>query len=676
MRCVLCARLEDEPFRRMRLNLDCLLYATTIFVSSALLFLVQPIMAKALLPRFGGSAGVWTACMLFFQVVLLAGYAYAHGITRYLGNRAQSVVHVALLVASLAMLPLNPAAAERLATAENQVWGILGLLAASVGLPFFMLSTTGPLAQAWYAGRAAARFPYRLFALSNLASLTALLAYPVSIEPRWSEKQQLFGWSAAYVGFVLLAGGSALRSVSRGAVEEQESGPAGQPIVWVALAACASTLWLAVANHLSQEVAAIPFLWVLPLGLYLLSFILCFDSSGWYRPRVYRWILPVAWIAMCWRLASRGPAGGFRWEIFLFLTALFICCMWCHSELAQRKPQPGGLTYFYLMIAAGGALGAVFVGLIAPRVFSGYLELPVGVATCMILGAGLLYGYSAPRHLARLSMVAVLAFLLGTQLRTRDTSLLRSRNFYGTLQVTDSGAGDGAVRSLFNGTILHGMQFLSADRSRLPTTYFGPQSVAGMVLQSRRANARVGIVGLGAGTLAAYGRPGDHYRFYEINPAVTRVASTYFRFLRESAARSEVVTGDGRLALEREPGGIFDVLILDAFSGDSIPVHLLTKQAFEIYFDHLRAGGIIAVHVTNKYLDLGLVVHAAARVLHKEALLVHSAADPLRGVYEADWGLLADSLPPNFQASNPTPVKTREVPAWTDQYSNLFQILK
>jgi len=662
----------------MRLNRDRLLYASTIFTSSALLFLVQPMMAKAILPRFGGSAGVWTACMLFFQVVLLAGYAYAYGITRYLGHRAQAAVHVALLIASLAMLPVNPAAADGVANAENQVWGILGLLAASVGLPYFMLSTTGPLTQAWYAGRAEARFPYRLFALSNLASLAALLAYPVSIEPLLSEKQQLFGWSSAYVAFVLLAGGSALCSVSRGAVQEREDRPAGQPLVWIALAACASTLWLAVANHLSQEVAAIPFLWVLPLSLYLLSFILCFDSGGWYRPRVYRWILPVAWVAMCWRLASQGPAGGFRWEILLFSTALFICCMWCHSELARRKPEPRqGLTYFYLMVAAGGALGAVFVGLIAPRIFTAYLELPVGVAMCMILGAALLYGYSAPRHLARLSVVAVLAFLLATQLRTRDKSLLRIRNFYGTLQVTESGAGDGAVRSLFNGTILHGIQFLSGDRSRLPTTYYGPQSGAGLVLQSQRAaNARVGVIGLGAGTLVAYGRPGDYYRFYEINPAVTQVASAYFSFLRESAARTDVVTGDGRLALEREPGETFDVLILDAFSGDSIPVHLLTKQAFEIYFRHLRAGGIIAVHVTNKYLDLGSVVHAIARVLHKEAMLIQSSADPSHGVYEADWGLLGEAPLRNFPPPSPLPAKARDMPAWTDEYSNLFQILK
>jgi spermidine synthase len=245
------------------------------------------------------------------------------------------------------------------------------------------------------------------------------------------------------------------------------------------------------------------------------------------------------------------------------------------------------------------------------------------------------------------------------------------------LQVTDSGTGGGAVRSLFNGTILHGMQFLSRDRSRLPTTYYGPQSGAGLVLQSRRpANARVGVVGLGVGTLAAYGRPGDYYRFFEINPAVTRVTSEYFSFLRESAAKTDVVTGDGRLALEREPGASFDVLILDAFSGDSIPVHLLTRQAFEIYFRHLRGGGIIAVHVTNKYLELGSVVHAMARVLHKEALLIHSAADPVHGVYEADWGLLAEAHLRDFQAPGRLQVTAREVPAWTDQYSNLFRILK
>ncbi len=436
------------------------------------------------------------------------------------------------------------------------------------------------------------------------------------------------------------------------------------------LAACASSLWLAVANHLSQEVAAIPFLWVLPLGLYLLSFILCFDRAGWYRPRVYRWILPAAWITMGLRLAFPGSIAGFEWELVLFSAALFVCCMFCHGELARLKPEPRhGLTFFYLSIAAGGASGAVFVGLVAPHIFNSYLELPVGVVACVILGQALLYGYK-PRHLARLAVVAALAFAVATRLTAPAGTLLRLRNFYGALRVIDSGTGSTAVRALYNGTILHGLQFLSSQQSRLPTTYYGPHSGAGLLLDSHRIpNRRAGFIGLGVGTLATYGRAGDYFRFYELNPAVIQIASTDFQFLKQSAAATEVVAGDGRLALEREPPQNFDVLVLDAFSGDSIPVHLLTKQAFEVYFRHLRPGGVVAVHVTNRYLDLAPVVEALAGALQKQVRLIHSEADPPSGIYAADWSLVADNL------DHPNPI-TRKLPPWTDDYSNLFRILK
>lgn len=653
-----------------------MLYASAIFLSSALLFLCQPMMAKLILPWFGGSAGVWTACMLFFQIVLLLGYLYAYCLTRYLSARAQAAAHIALMIASVAVLPLNPANRWTVSGAAHPVSSILGLLGASIGLPYFALSTTGPLMQTWYARESEARFPYRLFALSNLASLLALLAYPLGIEPLLPLRPQFAVWSIAYLLFVLLAAGLALRSRSTPTIEKPEAdgAPARHPLLWMSLAACASALWLAVANHLSQEVAAIPFLWVVPLGLYLLSFTLCFDRAGWYRPRLYRWILPAAWITMGLRLAFPSSIAGFAWELALFSVALLVCCMFCHGELARLKPEPRhGLTYFYLTIAAGGALGAVFVGLVAPRVFNSYLELPVSVAVCVILGQALLYGY-APRYLARLSVVAALAFVAATRLTAPAGTLLRQRNFYGTLRVIDSGTSQAAVRALYNGTILHGMQFLSAGQSRLPTTYYGPRSGAGLALDSRRkSNLRAGVIGLGVGTLAAYGRAGDSFRFYELNPAVIQVASMYFRFLNESAAATEVVAGDGRLALEREPPQNFDVLILDAFSGDSIPVHLLTRQAFEVYFRHLRPGGIVAVHVTNRYLDLAPVVDALAAALQKQVRIIHSGADPPSGIYAADWSLVADNL--DEWPSRPQTLALKLTP-WTDDYSNLFRILK
>jgi SAM-dependent methyltransferase len=664
-----------------------LFYASAILLSSSLMFLLQPMMAKVILPSFGGSAGVWTACMLFFQVLLLAGYLYAHCITRYLSARSQAAAHMALLAASVAMLPVNPSGGWKFSSGAAPAFSILGLLATSIGLPYFVLSTTSPLMQAWYARETETHFPYRLFALSNLASLAALLAYPLSIEPLLSSRNQLGLWSAAYLIFVLLAGFLALRSQSRSArpvpvpaLSVSEGAPVSRPLLWLSLAACASSLWLAVANHLSQEVAAIPFLWVLPLSLYLLSFILCFDRAGWYRPRVYRWILPAAWITMGLRLAFPSSIAGFKWEFVLFSAALFVCCMFCHGELARLKPDPRhGLTLFYLSIAAGGALGAVFVAMVAPQIFTSYLELPIAVAASVILGQALLYGRTSPRYLARLALVAALAFIAATRFSSAAGSLLRLRNFYGALRVVDSGTGSIAVRALYNGTILHGLQFQSPSQSRFPTTYYGPQSGAGLAIASHRtAKQRVGVIGLGVGTLAAYGRAGDYFRFYEINPAVVHVASTYFHFLSESPAQTEVVTADGRLGLEREQPQNFDVLILDAFSGDSIPVHLLTRQAFESYFRHLRPGGLIAIHVTNRYLDLPPVVEALAGALQKEVLLIHNEKDPAQGIYAADWSLVADSREAlrDFEWRSSPKTMTRRARPWTDDYSNLFQIVK
>src|SRR5438876_6488169 len=300
-----------------------MLYASAIFLSSALLFLCQPMMAKAILPWFGGSAGVWTACMLFFQVVLLLGYLYAYCTTRYLSARAQAASYIVLLITTLAVLPMHLANRWMISAAAHPVLSILGVLGASIGLPYFALSTTGPLMQTWYARESEARPPYRLFALSNLGSLLALLAYPLSIEPLLPSQRQLTVWSIAYLLFVLLGGGLALRNLSKPLSEKQQADGEStrRPLLWMSLAACASSLWLAVANHLSQEVAAIPFLWVLPLGLYLLSFILCFERNGWYRPLIFRWLLPAAWIAVCYRIALQGSVGGLQWEIPVFSAA-------------------------------------------------------------------------------------------------------------------------------------------------------------------------------------------------------------------------------------------------------------------------------------------------------------------------------------------------------------------
>ena len=644
------------------MRIESRLYPVTIAGSALLLFLVQPMIAKALLPRFGGSAGVWVTCMLFFQVALLAGYGYSYAITRHLSRRAQGLVHAALLMTSLAVLPLAP---RMQAAAGQPVAAILSALAVSVGLPYFLLSTTSPLLQSWYAGAGAGRFPYWLFALSNAASLAALLAYPVAIEPTAPVGRQLWWWSAGYLAMVILAGVLALQWHGPAGVGSRvETSKHERPWMWIALAACASVLWLAVANHLSQEVAAVPFLWVLPLSLYLLSFIICFDARGWYRPAVFRWLLPLAWAAMSWQVAR---PGGLASEVLVFSLTLLACCVFCHGELARTKPDPKqGLAFFYLMVALGGAMGAVFVGLVAPNVFNSYLELPIGIMVCILLGLARVYGYPLKR-LMRMAAVAAIAFVLATRYRASEGQVVQLRSFYGALRVSDAGAGERATRSLFNGRTLHGVEFLLPGRARIATTYYGPESGAGWVLSRPGGARRVGIVGLGVGTLALYGRRGDEFRFYEINPAVVEVAWQYFHFLSGAEAKIDVVTDDGRLALEREPLRSFDAIVLDAFSDDSIPVHLLTREAFQLYFQRLRPGGVLTIHLTNRYLDLEPIVAAAAAGLGKHARLVHNAPDPGRAIAAADWAIIDDS---------PETQPRRFAKAWTDEYSNLFQAWK
>ncbi len=653
-----------------------LIYAVSVAFSSALLFVVQPVMAKSLLPQFGGSAGVWIACMLFFQVTLLLGYLYSFCLTRYLGVRAQALVHCGVLTLSVIALPLKPRLEVH---AGSPTAAILFSLAWSVGLPYFALSATSPLLQSWLALRGR-HFPYRLFALSNAASLLALLAYPVAIEPFFSTRLQMAWWSGGYAALLLLlavvADANLLRTRPADGPRPMVSGR--RPWLWIALAACASTLWLAVANYLGQQVAAMPFLWIVPMAVYLLSFILCFEADGWYKPALFRWLMPIAWIAIGSRIALEGSAGGLQWEIPVFSAALFVCCMFCHGELARSKPAPqDGLAFFYLMVASGGALGGVFVGLIAPNLFPTFLELPIGVTASVLLALYFLFGYRSSRRLIRLGVVAALALVASTQYHA-ERRVVRTRNFYGALQIRDSGDGDSAVRALYSGRTIHGLEFLSPALRRTPTTYYGVQSGAGLALASwRAANRRVAIVGLGAGTLATYGRSGDFFRFFEINPAVIRAAAESFDFLRDSAAANDVVPGDGRLMLDREPPHSFDIVVLDAFSDDAVPVHLLTRQAFEMYFDRLRPGGLLLIHLTNRYLDLSAEVAALAAGLGKAVLRIHSMPDAAQATEPADWAIVAGdgadlaALRPYAQ-----PPSTRKVRPWTDEYSSLFQLWK
>lgn len=673
-----------------------LLYALTILVSAFLLFQVQPIIAKIILPWFGGSAAVWAVCLLFFQAVLLLGYLYAYLLFRYLKPKTQGLVHTALLAVSLAVLPIIPNAVWKPTGAIDPTFRILGLLAVTVGLPYFLLSTTGPLLQAWYARHYEGALPYRLYALSNAGSMFALLSYPVLFEPVFGTRRQAIGWSAGFAVFAVLCAITAL-SARRFSGKPAHADPAAEEapglklhLLWVLLPACASALLLAITNHLSQNVAPIPFLWVLPLSLYLLSFILCFEGHGWYRRYPFLQLLAVALGGMAYSLSEDFENAGLKLMIPLFAAGLFICCMVCHGELVRLKPHPRYLTSFYLMISLGGAIGGFFVALAAPHLFNGNYELPVSLIGCGALITFLLYGersklWKNPAFLISAALTIAMAVYLGQQIRksAKDVRIM-SRNFYGELKVSDSGSPseEDATRRLIHGTINHGEQFLAPERRDQPTTYYGPNSGVGLAIRQAQqwGPERVGVIGLGTGTLAAYGRRGDYYRFYEINPLVIQLATTQFTFLKDCQAKVDLAVGDARLSLEREHQQDFDVLAVDAFSGDSIPVHLLTREAFQLYFRHLKRDGVLAVHVSNKYLDLEPVVDRIAASLDKQAGLVDTDDDDENDVFGSTW-VLVTSRPGYFDeslirggASPLTPKKSLRI--WTDDYSNLFQILK
>ena len=660
-----------------------ILYAAVLFLGSFLLFLVQPILGKAILPWFGGTAAVWTTCVLFFQGALLAGYLYADVSASRLRPGTQAVVHIGLLLASVLALPIAPGETWKPAGAEDPTLRILGLLGVAVGLPYLLLAATTPLLGAWYSRHGTGGAPYRLFALSNFASLAALVSYPAVVEPLLTLRSQTLAWSGGYLVFALLCAMAAVR-----ARRNPWSGPppgAGPPpawdlqLLWLLLAACASTLLLAVTTHIAKNVAPIPLLWVLPLGIYLASFILCFEGRGFYHREWFRRLLLAAFAAMAYGLSAYGETAAFPLVIALFSAGLFVCCMVCHGELALLKPEPRQLTSFYLMISLGGAAGGAFVGVAAPLLFRGPWELPIGMVVCVFLPA-VVSCRQKPSRQARLAVALLtlpLLLYLSTQAGSGANLRLVVRNFYGVLRVTE----EGPVRTLSHGVVNHGEQFLDHARRRQPTAYFGPHSGAGLALASlgRRGPLRVGVIGLGAGVLAAYARPADTYRFYEINPLVARLARAEFTFLADSPARTETVLGDGRLSLERDPPQAFHLLAVDAFSGDAIPVHLLTREAVALYFRHLEPGGVLALHLSSTYLDLAPVAALAAQSLGKQARLVSTPADPANHIAASEWVLIPDRADffDRGDLAAARPVRPRPgLRLWTDDYSNLLQVMR
>jgi hypothetical protein len=706
-----------------------ILHAATIALSAFLLFLVQPIIARQILPWFGGSAAVWTTCMVFFQVALLAGYFYSDTVIRRLGPRGQAILHTVLLLASLAFLPITASEAMKPVDSSQPVGQILLLLAVTIGLPYLMLATTGPLVQAWFTRQYRSAQVYRLYALSNLASMLALVGYPPLIEPNASGRLQSVGWSAGYAVFVLLAIAAAWSGVRRGAAraasEEVATADAhaegiaapsrpgaaalqavhdaagtatarrdvaaaptlAEQGLWLLLAALGSVLLLAVTTHITQNVASVPFLWVLPLGIYLMTFILCFDGKGWYWRPQYIVLAAVATVAMVAGLSFRPEGMGVERGLLhleqavpVYAFGLFVLCMFLHGELVARKPSPAHLTRFYLMVSLGGAVGGLLVGIAAPLAFEWYWELPIALtAVALLVGALSRGGLRAAGAVATLAC----ALMLFDYVRwVREDVIELSRNFYGTLRVIGSGPTDERQsRRLLHGVILHGEQFLADDARRIPTTYYGPKSGIGRSIEAYRgAPMRVGLVGLGVGTLATYGREGDVYRLYELNPVVLDMANRQFSYLKDSSAKIESALGDARLVLEREPAQRFDVLAVDAFSSDSIPVHLLTREALAVYRRHLSPRGTVVFHITNRYLDLSGVVRQLADEAGMQAVRITDSPPDSEPQYRSDWiAVSADAATlATLRAAGGVEVEPppKGRAPWTDDHHNLFEVLK
>ena len=669
-----------------------MLYAITIFLSSFLLFLVQPLIARLILPWFGGTAAVWTTCMLFFQCILLAGYAYAHATSAKLGPRGQAILHTILLAAAAATLPILPDPSWKPEGGSEPISRILLLLTATVGLPYLLISSTSPLVQAWFSRARPGANPYRLFAVSNFASLLALVGYPLFVEPNLTNGQQVYGWSWMFAGFAVLCSALAWTAAkaqpgalaNASAVVADAPAPRGREIaLWLALSATGSVILLAVTNHITQNIAAIPLLWLAPLTLYLLTFILCFEGQGLYR-QAWWWPVVLAAVgAMAWLLVEPDHQFDLYVQLGVFLTGLFIACMFCHGELYRLRPANRHLTAFYLWVSVGGALGGLFVAVVAPLAFKAYYELGIGLAACALLAA-IVY-----RSLNRIALGASLVLLLGTTgavtydaIKFQDYARLTVRNFYGVLRVKEYGTEgeEDHLRRLLHGTIMHGEQYMNGSKRQELTSYYQVTSGIGKAIASKQAGGpiRVGVVGLGTGTLAGYGRKGDFYKFYDINPAVVTIARSDFKYLGDSEAKIEVALGDARLTLERDAPEKFDVLAVDAFSSDSIPVHLITREALAVYLRHMKPGGIIAFHVSNRFLNLGPVVGQLARISGAHAVSVYEKGEEDRT--QSDWVLVSldrKALEDKVIKDVSEPVEERPLwRLWTDDYNNLVQILK
>ena len=721
------------------------LYAATMLLSATLLFAVQPMFTKMVLPMLGGSPAVWNTAMMFFQTMLLAGYAYAHLTSRLLAWRHQAILHVTLLAAAFAALPIMPVAGWTPPTDGLQVFWLLGLFAVSIGLPFFIVSANAPLLQRWFAvsGHSSAADPYFLYGASNLGSIVALLAYPVAVQPVLGLFGQSMAWTAGYAVLVVLIGLCALsihrQAENQPAAAQPRTRDAAAPsswrlrLQWIVFALVPSSLMLGVTTHISTDVAAVPLLWILPLTLYLLTFVVVFSR----RPVLkHQWMVAaLPYLAILVVLNLMGIGKDWLYSLGLHLTAFFVCAMVCHGELVRRRPAASNLTEFYLFMSIGGMLGGVFNALLAPVLFTSVIEYPLAlIAVCLLRPEGTAHRRQWRKDLllpalllAALALPAMLpgfripemgklgsyAFLLGISLLVfsfKDHSvrfalglaatmiginvltqhaevLAHERSFFGVHRV-QSDAG-GAINLLLHGTTVHGAQYTDPARRRTQLTYYHHAGPFGQLFDAYAGHPQTGhvaVIGLGAGALACYRQPGEDWTFYEIDPVVVTMArdSGLFHYLEDCAKDSPIVMGDARLSLRHAPAHRYGIMFLDAFSSDAIPIHLMTREALQSYLGKLAEDGIIVFHISNRYLDLAPVIAALA----KDAGLAGRTQRymPAAELVEARTSVPAELvilsredryLEPLDKSGKWQRLDTiRPTKPWTDDYSNIVGAIK
>lgn len=689
-----------------------MLFAIIVFLSAFLLFQIQPILAKLILPIFGGGAAIWTSCLLFFQTFLLCGYVYAHALTQLSSVKRQVQLHAGLLVLSAFMLPIGLQQTETMSE-HSPLLNIIMLLVYSIGIPYFVLSATGPLVQRWFTYRNADSVPYRLYSLSNIGSLLALVSYPFLIEPMLAMQSQTLVWSITYgvfvIGFLLLCW-SMYRSsaaVIEQSNQQKSTTSLATILLWLGLSATGVILLVSTTSAMTQNIPPMPFLWILPLCLYLVSFIICFNKASWYVRWYWFGLFIVSSIAAIFMFFI-GSKFDIVSQIGMYSVILLSACMICHGELAKLKPQADKLTLFYLYLSLGGALGSLFVSFAAPQLFTLFYEFPLAIIGVYLLFAMCLwhkpvniktthssvslvkyYGLSELQWLKSATVVSallVVGFLSYLNAIYDQYNVASSRNFYGILSVKDVEVNGQPKRSLIDGSTSHGSQSLLPFNADIPMSYYNPNTGVATALKYIAPNSQLnaGFIGLGAGALAAYGKKGDSYHFYEINPDVEKMAKQYFTFVEQSAAEVEITLGDGRVSLARQliNGGSkqFDVLVVDAFSGSSIPIHLLTLEAFHLYNKHLADHGALAIHISNTHLGLAPLIRGFAAEIDKQAIYFRYT-DTKTEHFDAEWIILTNNKqflnnPMVKLSASPWPENSDKTLLWTDDYSHLLSVLR